>query len=49
MPEVGREEVREVFERSYRIIYEVTAEAIIVLAVIEGHRLLRSEGGEREE
>jgi toxin ParE1/3/4 len=46
VPEYGREEVREVSERSYRILYEITADAVVVLAVTEGHRLLRDEGEE---
>ena len=41
VPEHGREDVREVLVRSYRIIYRLDADQMIVLTVIEGHRLLR--------
>jgi toxin ParE1/3/4 len=43
-PELGREDIREVLMRTYRIIYRVRAEGIQVLTVIEGRRLLRPEG-----
>jgi len=39
VPEVHREEVREVLERSYRIVYLVRERTIDVLTVFEGHRL----------
>jgi plasmid stabilization system protein ParE len=38
VPEWGREDVREVFLGSYRIVYEVRRDAIHVLTVFEGHR-----------
>ncbi len=41
VPEVGRDDVREVFLRSYRIVYRVAADDIRILAVVEGHRRLR--------
>lgn len=41
VPEFGREDVREVFLRTYRIVYRVSAQEILVLAVVEGHRRLR--------
>ncbi len=44
VPELGRDEVREVFLRSYRIVYRVGKEAVDVLTVFEGHRLLPTEG-----
>lgn len=37
-----REDVREVIERSYRIVYRVVSDGIVVLTVFEGHRLLGS-------
>jgi toxin ParE1/3/4 len=40
VPEFGREEIREVLERSYRIIYYVKKDGIVVLTVFEGHRRL---------
>jgi plasmid stabilization system protein ParE len=41
VPEVRRDDLREVFERSYRIIYRVAADDIRILTVFEGHRRLR--------
>lgn len=43
VPEVERSDVREVFERTYRIIYQVRSDSILVLTILEGHRLLRAE------
>ena len=40
VPELGREDVREVFLRSYRNVYRVGQDAVDVLTVFEGHRLL---------
>ena len=42
VPELDRSDVREVFERTYRIIYQVRKGSILVLAVLEGHHLLRN-------
>jgi toxin ParE1/3/4 len=41
VPELARKDIREVFVRSYRIIYRVAGEDIRVLTVFEGHRRLR--------
>ena len=41
VPEVQREDVREVFLKSYRVIYRVAGEDVRVLTVFEGHRRLR--------
>ncbi len=41
VPEIGNPDVREVFLRTYRIIYRVERHGILVITVIEGHRLLR--------
>jgi toxin ParE1/3/4 len=49
VPEYGRKEIREVFERNYRILYEITKGAIVVLAVFEGHRRLPDAVGESDE
>ncbi len=49
VPEFGREEIREVFLRSYRIIYRASGKGIVVLTVLEGHRLLREAGEEEGE
>jgi len=43
VPEIERENVREVLLRSYRIVYRVGRDFIEVLTVFEGHRLLRQE------
>ena len=40
VPELGRDDVREVFLQSYRIVYSVGEETVDVLTVFEGHRLL---------
>jgi toxin ParE1/3/4 len=38
VPELGRDDIREVIKRNYRIVYRVGAERIEVLTVFEGHR-----------
>jgi toxin ParE1/3/4 len=43
VPEFGREDIREVFLRSYRIVYKIGEETIDVLTVFEGHRMLESD------
>ena len=40
VPEWERDDVREVFLSSYRIVYRIQDDAIHVLTVFEGHRLL---------
>ncbi|MCC7542701.1 MAG: type II toxin-antitoxin system RelE/ParE family toxin [Deltaproteobacteria bacterium] len=40
VPEVARDDVREVFQRTYRIVYRVVDDGIVVLTVFEGHRLM---------
>jgi toxin ParE1/3/4 len=40
VPEIEREDIREVLLRSYRIVYRVGRGGIEVLTVLEGHRLL---------
>jgi plasmid stabilization system protein ParE len=39
VPEKARADVREVFLRTYRIVYRVRDGGILVLTVFEGHRL----------
>ena len=39
VPEKARTDVREVFLRSYRIVYRVRERSIVVLTVFQGHRL----------
>ena len=45
VPEFGREDIREVFLRSYRLAYLIRDDAIEVLTVFEGHRLLETDAG----
>lgn len=40
VPEIGRDDVREVIVKGYRIVYLVRAEDVVVLTVFESHRLL---------
>ena len=40
VPEIARADVREVFQRTYRIVYRVVDRGIVVLTVFQGHRLL---------
>jgi len=40
VPEINRDDVREVFLGNYRIVYLVEEKRIIILMVFEGHRLL---------
>lgn len=39
VPELNREDVREVFLGSYRIVYQIYPDFIDILTVFEGHRL----------
>ncbi len=40
VPEVDREDLREVFVDNYRIVYTIHQAEIRVLTIFEGHRLL---------
>ena len=40
VPEIDRDDVREVIVGNYRIIYRIRGRELQVLTVIEGHRLL---------
>lgn len=40
VPEFQRDDMREVFLKTYRIVYLVREETVDVLTVFEGHRLL---------
>jgi toxin ParE1/3/4 len=40
VPEYGRPDLREVFVKNYRIIYRAEDRDLVVVTVIEGHRLL---------
>src|SRR5215813_6973886 len=43
VPEFGRADLREVFLRSYRIVYVVHEHEIEIVTVFEGHRLFPSD------
>ena len=43
VPELIRDDVREIIYRGYRIVYQVRDDEVIVLTVIEGHRRLHLE------
>ena len=43
VPELGRNDIREVLLRSYRIVYRVLGREVHVLTIFEGHRLLPEE------
>lgn len=43
VPELGRDDLRELIEGNYRIVYRISAGFIEVLTVTEAHRLLRLE------
>ena len=42
VPELADDCIREIFAYSYRIIYQATNEAIVILALVHGKRLLES-------
>ena len=41
VPELSSDHIREVFEKTYRIVYRITDDQIEILTVFEGHQLLR--------
>ena len=43
VPELQRDDIREVLLRAYRIVYRLRPGEIHVLTVFEGHRLLRKQ------
>ena len=45
VPEIDSENCRELFIHEYRLIYEIHGEAVRVIAVIHGRRLLGSVSG----
>jgi toxin ParE1/3/4 len=47
VPELARDDIREVLLRNYRIVYRVAARRIEVLSVFEGHRLFPAAVGRR--
>ena len=46
VPEKARPDIREVFLRTYRIVYRVRERSILVLTVFEGHRLFPPEAAD---
>ena len=38
VPELGREDLREVLVGRYRVVYQISSDVVIVLTVFEGHR-----------
>jgi toxin ParE1/3/4 len=44
VPEVGEETLREHFVYSYRLLYRIGRERILIVAVVHGRRLLESFG-----
>jgi plasmid stabilization system protein ParE len=40
VPEYGRDDIREVIKRGYRVIYRVSDEHVEIVTVRDGHRLL---------
>ena len=41
VPEIAREDIWELIEGNYRIVYRVLDDRIVVLTVFEGHQLLK--------
>jgi toxin ParE1/3/4 len=41
LPEIGNPDMRELVYRGYRIVYRLKGDALEILTVFEGHRLLR--------
>ena len=44
VPELGRDDMRETFLRTYRIVYRVAGSRVEIITVFEGHRLFPVEG-----
>lgn len=40
VPEIGRNDLREIILGGYRIVYQIRGEAIVILTVFEGHMRL---------
>ena len=43
VPEFLRDDIRELIEGNYRIVYQVFAERLVILTVFEGHQLFPEE------
>ncbi|WJW75558.1 type II toxin-antitoxin system RelE/ParE family toxin [Thiohalobacter sp. IOR34] len=42
LPEIGNENIRERFIYSYRLVYKIEQERILIVAVIHGKRLIEN-------
>ena len=40
VPEIGQDDLREIILESYRIVYQIRGEKIIILTIFEGHMRL---------
>jgi addiction module RelE/StbE family toxin len=40
VPELSREDIRELIEGNYRIVYQMLEDRLVILTVFEGHQLL---------
>lgn len=49
VPEIANENIRERFVYSYRLIYRIESEILLIVAVIHGKRLLENVSGRFEE
>ena len=43
VPELSREDIRELIEGNYRIVYQVFPDRLVILTVFEGHQLFPEE------
>lgn len=41
VPELSRQDIREILVQNYRIIYRIASKSVLILTVFEGHQLLR--------
>jgi toxin ParE1/3/4 len=48
VPEISNPEIRELIVKKYRIVYRVHDQAIEILTVFEGHKLLRLDDADTE-
>jgi len=46
VPELGRDNIREIIERNYRIAYRIGKDSITILTIFEGHKLLQHNSAE---
>lgn len=44
VPELAREDIRELIEGNYRVVYQVFDDRLVILTVFEGHQLLKQGG-----